>query len=330
MADFVSHPLVKTGSVERRHYQDNIVEMCLKGNTLVVIPTGLGKTFIAALVAAHRLQRYSEGRCFMLAPTKPLILQHARVFESILKIDEKDFCIFTGEIPPSKRRMVEARAAFLTPQVLENDLIAGRVSLEDVALLIVDEAHRAVGNHSYVFISEQYMQKSHHPLILALTASPGSSKDKIDEVMRNLGIRNVEARSDTSLDVKPYVMPIKIEWCPVEFNSVFKKIQSNLESFIAERIKAVKKVGFCKNSLSNRLTFKDFIQTMNEIQGEIAKYSTPPQELRQTLLDMAAAKRISYALELLETQGLTPLKKYFKKLENLSKRRGVSSAAKKY
>lgn len=35
---------------ERRDYQFNIVKRCLFDNTLVALPTGLGKTFIAGVV----------------------------------------------------------------------------------------------------------------------------------------------------------------------------------------------------------------------------------------------------------------------------------------
>ncbi|MEM3737469.1 MAG: DEAD/DEAH box helicase [Candidatus Bathyarchaeia archaeon] len=326
MPEFVDHPMIKAGVVERRPYQDRIVETCSKGNTLVTIPTGLGKTVIAARVAAERLYRHPGGRCFILAPTRPLILQHAKTFRSLLELRDEDFCIFTGETPPGKRAGSTGRLVFMTPQILENDILAGRVSLRDVVLLVFDEAHRAVGNYAYVFIAEQYLKTSEHPLIMGLTASPGSSREKIEEIRRNLGIQFIEARSEMSPDVRGYVAPLEVEWCSTELPPAFKSVKSHLESFIRERSKALREAGFLETGTSGKFTFESFKKAMRGIQSEIAKYSTPPQHLRLLLSDLLALRRCSYAVELLETQGLAPLKSYFAKLEAMGSRSGVSTA----
>jgi Fanconi anemia group M protein len=53
----VEHPLLKPGSISHRQFQVDIAAGCMKRNTLVVIPTGLGKTVIAALVIAEKISR---------------------------------------------------------------------------------------------------------------------------------------------------------------------------------------------------------------------------------------------------------------------------------
>ena len=79
----ISHPLIRPDSIESREYQLAIAMKALDANTLVILPTGLGKTAIALLVAASRI--YNEGgRVLMLAPTKPLVEQHLRFFERFL------------------------------------------------------------------------------------------------------------------------------------------------------------------------------------------------------------------------------------------------------
>jgi len=328
MPEFVDHPMIRAGTVERRLYQDRIVATASKGNTLVIIPTGLGKTVIAARVAAERLYRYPRGRCFILAPTRPLILQHVKNFRSILNLGEEDFCVFTGETPPSRRVEAAGRLVFLTPQILGNDLVAGRVSLQNVVLLVFDEAHRAVGNYAYVFIAEQYLKTSRSPLILGLTASPGSSRERIEEIRRTLGIQLIEARSESSPDVKGYVAPVEVDWCRVELPTAFKTIKSHLESFIRERSKALREAGYLEAGSPEKITFDNFTKTMRRIQSDMANYPTPPLQLRLLLSDLVAIKRISYAIELLETQGLSPLKKYFMKLEALGSRPGASASIK--
>jgi len=97
--------------------------------------------------------------------------------------------MFTGEAPPDERtgEWNRARMILATPQVIKNDLIAGRYSLQDVTLLIVDECHRATGNYAYVFLAQRYLATADKPLLLAMTASPGGMQEKVQEVCINLG-----------------------------------------------------------------------------------------------------------------------------------------------
>ncbi|HOW03743.1 DEAD/DEAH box helicase, partial [Methanospirillum hungatei] len=199
--EYISHPFIAPETMEKRTYQFSISMNALEKNTLVVIPTGLGKTAIALIVAASRLYQ-NGGKVLMMAPTKPLVEQHLRYFKAHLAIpgDEKTkFAMFTGEASPEKRtaEWMAASMVLATPQVIKNDLIAGRYDLTDVSLLIVDEGHRAVGNYAYVFIAERYMQTAKDPLILAMTASPGGNKEKISDIVENLHIKSVESRTET-------------------------------------------------------------------------------------------------------------------------------------
>jgi superfamily II DNA or RNA helicase len=55
---YVVHPMVRDGVIEDRDYQRRFVEKALEANTLAVLPTALGKTVIAELVAAELLHRH--------------------------------------------------------------------------------------------------------------------------------------------------------------------------------------------------------------------------------------------------------------------------------
>ena len=77
--NYVTHPLIRPESIEERRYQLAITLRALDANTMVVLPTGLGKTAVALLVAASRLRAH-PGKVLMLAPTKPLVEQHLRFF----------------------------------------------------------------------------------------------------------------------------------------------------------------------------------------------------------------------------------------------------------
>ena len=176
-----------------RLYQETILATANCKNTLVVLPTGMGKTGIALLLAIQRMKSYPNSKIVFLAPTKPLAEQHRQTFEKNLDIDSSELNVFTGFVKPEKRAELwgKSRIIFGTPQGLENDLISEKISLKEVSLMIFDEAHRATGDYSYNFIAKQYLKKADYPRILALTASPGSDSEKIEEICKNLGIEDV-------------------------------------------------------------------------------------------------------------------------------------------
>ena len=90
----------------------------------------------------------------------------------------------TGAVKTDERvkRWEESQIICATPQTVESDLLKGRYSLKDVSLVVFDECHHGVGSYSYVYLASRYVKESKFNLILGLTASPGSDKEKIKEV----------------------------------------------------------------------------------------------------------------------------------------------------
>ena len=136
--NYISHPRIKPDSVEERRYQVRMAQGCIGRNTLLILPTGLGKTIVALEVIAEKL---SDGRVLILAPTKPLVGQHQEVLDIFL-LDAK-VGMMTGNMSPAKRTemMSTHDVVISTPQSVANDLEAGRYTLEGFSLLIFDEAH---------------------------------------------------------------------------------------------------------------------------------------------------------------------------------------------
>ncbi|MFW9872595.1 MAG: DEAD/DEAH box helicase, partial [Candidatus Thorarchaeota archaeon] len=216
--DYISHPLIKPNLITRRDYQENIFINCLNHNCLVVIPTGLGKTVIALMLAVHRLTEKPNSRVVFLAPTKPLVEQHYKSFTKLTLLPPESLQLLTGAIAPEKRDTIwsNAKIAFMTPQVLQNDLISGLYSIKDVSLMIFDECHRAIGDYAYCFIAKKYMEDKGLHQILGLTASPGSTQEKINEIKENLFIDHVEIRTDKDIDVRHFVQKVDNQWIKVK------------------------------------------------------------------------------------------------------------------
>ena len=312
--EYISHPFIAGEAVEKRTYQFSISMNALEGNTLVVIPTGLGKTAIALIVAASRLYQ-NGGKILMMAPTKPLVEQHLRYFKSLLTIpgdDETKFAMFTGEASPDKRKKdwMAASMILATPQVIKNDLIAGRYDLTDVSLMIVDEGHRAVGNYAYVYLAGMYMQTAQNPLILAMTASPGGNKEKISDIVDNLHIKKVETRTEDDPDVRPYVHEKEIEVIHVNLPPELKSALDDLKTLVSDRLNQLKHAGFPVTDQPS-LSMKVLQEISAIIQQRIAERDASGFAAASIHAELM---KLRHAIGLAESQGCMVLKAYLNKL----------------
>ncbi|XP_058808100.1 Fanconi anemia group M protein isoform X2 [Phymastichus coffea] len=190
----------------RRDYQFNIVQTALYNNTLVCLPTGLGKTFIAAVVMYNFWRWYPQGRVVFLAPTKPLVAQQINACHEIMGIPSNETIELTGAINQTKRAVAwsQKRVIFATPQTFQKDLQNDYIPYNLIKCIVIDEAHKALGKHSYCEIVRMLYEKNKFFRILALSATPGSKIDHVREVIQNLLISELELRDDTSPDITPY------------------------------------------------------------------------------------------------------------------------------
>ncbi|XP_041970780.1 Fanconi anemia group M protein [Aricia agestis] len=190
-----------------RDYQLNIVRSSLFKNTLVSLPTGLGKTFIAAVVMYNFFRWYPLGKIVFTAPTRPLVAQQIEACYNIVAIPPKDTIEMTGHMPVTTRKShwQNKRVVFATPQVIYNDIKSGICPGEKLRCLVVDEAHRARGNYAYCQIISSLTDMGHTTYrVLALSATPGSKVDDVIHVVNNLHIAHLELRTDNCIDVRRY------------------------------------------------------------------------------------------------------------------------------
>jgi ERCC4-related helicase len=312
-----------------RLYQQTILATAAEKNTLVVLPTGMGKTNIFLMLTAQRLNQFPNSKVLFIGPTRPLIEQYIGVFKKHFEIDENQMAILTGMIKPQKRQELwqKSKIIFSTPQGLENDIISARINLEEVCLLGVDEAHRAVGDYAYVFVAKQFMKLSNYPRIIALTASPGSDMEKIQEVCQNLFIEDIEVRTDQDPDVKPYVQEIQIDWVEVNLTKVFTDIQKLLLAYLKERFEKLKKWGILKKIDLKFVSKSDLLKLQAELRSRVMK-GEKDFVMWNAISVLAETMKIYHALELLETQGISALQKYFEKLQSegrVSKTKAIKS-----
>lgn len=189
-----------------RDYQFNIVARSLFHNTLVALPTGLGKTFIAATVMLNYYRWTTDAQIIFMAPTKPLIAQQMEACYGIAGIQRSDTVLMTGDTTPGIRaeEWLEKRAFFMTPQTVINDLKTGICDPKRIVLIVVDEAHKATGGYAYTEVVSFLRRFNPSFRVLALTATPGSSVEAVQSIIDHLGIARVEVRTEQSLDIRQY------------------------------------------------------------------------------------------------------------------------------
>lgn len=298
-----------------RLYQETILATAAQKNTLIVLPTGMGKTNIFLMLAAQRLRQYPSSKILLIGPTKPLIDQYLAVFEQYFDLSKEKMTIFTGLVPPEKREQLwkHASIVFSTPQGLENDIISRKINLEEVSLLGFDEAHRAVGNYSYSFIAAQYYKLAKYPRIVGMTASPGTDMESIKDVCQNLFIEGIEVRTDKDPDVLPYVQETKIEWVKVQLPPILKEVQRPLQEFLKNRFERLKSLGILQRKGASMVNKTDLLALQAELRLRLSQGDNDFSVL-QGISVLAEIMKVGHALELIETQGIATLQKYIGKL----------------
>jgi len=324
---FVDRPLVTPGLLERREYQLELADAATSEHTLVCLPTGLGKTAVSLLVTAHRLHEY-DGKSLLLAPTKPLVEQHAAFYREGLTIPDEEVVVFTGEVKPEDRAALwdDARIVVATPQVIENDLIGSRISLADVTHLTFDECHRATGDYAYNYIAERYHADADHPLVTGMSASPGGDKEAILRVCRNLGLREVEVMTEADADVDEHTYETTVDWQRIDLPEEVLEIRDELQAVVKSRLEKLRELGLTRKadpSLS---------------EGEIREMQAKARQLMdnddssgyKAMSLLAELRKIRTAVTYVETQSVESLRRYFERQRDAARSSGASKASQRF
>jgi len=212
MSASLHHDGLQDGVIQARAYQLEAVDVSLSGSTLLVLPTAAGKTAVAWMVMAEMLER-TDGWALMIAPTAALVKQHLDDLERIFDKDSIQPFSMSGAIPPSKREGMwnNGRIVVSTPQVVRNDVNRGLLDLSNCCLLVIDEAHHATGERAEAQVSDLYLELANQPLILGMTASPGSTTQKVEEISNRLQVNRIHLRTSEDKMLSEHLASLDIE-----------------------------------------------------------------------------------------------------------------------
>ncbi|KAF2143652.1 uncharacterized protein K452DRAFT_296653 [Aplosporella prunicola CBS 121167] len=185
-----------------REYQLELFERAKKENVIAVLDTGSGKTLIAVLLLQHMLDKEIEDRAagkapkiaFFLVDSVTLVFQQFAVLETNLDHKAERFCGAMRIDLWSKEKWLkyftENMVIVCTAEVLCQCLMHSFISIDQINLLIFDEAHHAKKNHSYARIIKDYYltqsDESKRPKVFGMTASPVDAKVDVLQAAREL------------------------------------------------------------------------------------------------------------------------------------------------
>lgn len=170
-----------------RDYQTELFERAKSENIIAVLDTGSGKTLIAALLMRHVAHQELEDRAngkqpkmsFFLVNSVHLVRQQQRMLANNLPTVPE---ALHGGVKDDLWKRVEwdglkakNQAIVCTAEILNQCLMHSFVKMEEINLLVFDEAHHAKKGHPYArIIKDYYLQTepSFRPKIFGMTASP--------------------------------------------------------------------------------------------------------------------------------------------------------------
>ncbi|XP_028390591.1 uncharacterized protein LOC114515528 [Dendronephthya gigantea] len=183
-----------------RGYQRELFLAVMRGNTLIYLPTGSGKTLVAAMVFSCMKQLNPSKLMVFLVDRVPLAYQQSAYFKS--QLPHMEVRTLTGEMIPFLKKNVyqgldegTVDILVLTHQILLDSLESSIILLSNISVLAFDEAHHCNGNHPYNKILNTFYDNtpdSFKPLVLGLTASPAGEVtkertiEKLQKLMKNL------------------------------------------------------------------------------------------------------------------------------------------------
>ncbi|KAG8744675.1 3'-5' DNA helicase [Ceratobasidium sp. 414] len=282
---------------DKRDYQFNIIKHCLFDNTLVSLPTGLGKTFIAGSVMLNFYNWFPTGKVVFVAPTKPLVAQQVEACHDSCGIPGRDAIELTGSVHKAQRRRAweERRVFYMTPQTFMNDLRDGTCDPQDIVLVVIDEAHRATGAYAYVTIVNYLMARNPYHRILALSATPGKNSESVQAIVDGLHISRIEIRDEHSMDLQKYIFKKHTDIQVVEMNDAINAIKTSLAAVMLPLLKTAQTAGCCNNAEPE--TMNPYRATVEISNIMTRKNSNGMRVLKPLQYLSALARAMGYLLE---------------------------------
>jgi len=258
-----------------RKYQLELAQEPLKGlNTIIVAPTGTGKTVVAVYIAKAHLEAaaMNEHCVVFLAPYGHLVSQQKDMFHQYLP-HFKVVSLQGGDSAETQVPLVslleQHDVVLTTPQVLVNAIKdTGPDLMRHITLLFIDECHETKKEHACKKLMSVYLdakltrRKNQQPLplpqVVGLTASVGvggaknrkSAQEHLMKLAANLDAQKIQIVRENEEDLVKYANEPKEDYVPVEGrkDDPFKDRIMNIMEKIEMKLKCIPESDYADDS----------------------------------------------------------------------------------
>ena len=311
-----------------RQYQLEMTQVALFHNTIVSLPTGLGKTLIAAVCMYNYYRWFPTGKVLFLAPTLPLVNQQVEACFDIMGIPEHDTAVLTGKIKAKDRAILwqERRLLYCTPQTVQKDLESGTCAdPSQIVCVVLDEAHKASGDYAYTKVI-QFLQNYQNDQgqsakfrIIGLSATPGTTIKKIQAVVQALHISKLACREESDPSVAPYINKKEIEIVLVASNDVQKDVMTHLTNMLSPLFQRLRDENACSSRYYGNASMGRYQVRLGKEEWETRTGGQPP-----LLYGVFAAIGVLVDLRAEALSSLSLVRMKIHQLKN-SRQRGIMS-----
>ena len=312
MSTGLHHNGLQDGVVEARAYQLEAVDVALSSSTLLVLPTAAGKTAVAWMAMAEMLER-KNGWALMIAPTAALVKQHLDDLELVFDENSTKPISMSGAIPPSKREGMwnKGRLVVSTPQVVRNDVNRGLLDLSDCCLLIIDEAHHSTGERAEAQVADLYLELANEPLILGMTASPGSNTEKVQEICNRLRVGRIHLRTSEDNMLSEHLANLDIEELKVRVPDEIRELAEPLVRWQESIVERERRLG--RYVMPGAVTHRGLANAMERANLAVRRGQA---DAYGSMSRIGLAMSLHHLINHLLCQGLAAAKEFLDRKEN--------------
>jgi len=327
---YINHPLLEPDKLEFRSYQTDLAIEASQDSSLIVLPTGMGKTPVLLQVIIARWD--DVDKILIMAPTRPLVEQHEGFFQAMLEPSHLVGYVH-GLIPPTQRAMIydEKKVIVATPQTIRHDIEGGILSPQMFGIVCYDEAHRGTGEYDYTHVAALFRKAESKALMIGMTASPGTDQATVDDVCKNLGLHKRLVKTKDDPDVVEYIQPtpeevVRVPQDPMVIEPV-KRLR-RLAQKTYDRLNESGRPDIFRDRLGDTTSKSRLLELGKTVSSQIkmasnprmARNAKPNPKIYMIARDLAIIVKLRHAIEMGETQGRIPMYDYLLKLREGDKK----------
>ncbi|KAG2374777.1 hypothetical protein C9374_010521 [Naegleria lovaniensis] len=270
-----------------RNYQAEMYFQALFQNSLIALPTGMGKTLIAILLMKKMWELNPQKLIAFVVTKIPLAFQQCEYIELETGIPCQVLCSETkNDDTLRKLQSKEVKIHCFTHGMLFSLIEASVVSPEDFSMVVFDEIHHGVSeNDKFCKIAKRLLTSKHEVKILGLTATPSH----LQEIQTNFNITSVVYPCITREEIEEIKSLTTTK--PILFKE--QEEQSQMKNIIDTRVSALNdKLG--QYALSD-ITLNHYSMTIGYLRNEQF-----PSDLRNIVEQM---RKLAFLIEITDILG---------------------------